>query len=187
MKKFAVGLALAALTGSALAAETFTIDPAHTWPYFAVNHLGFSTQHGRFNKTSGKITLDREARKGSVEVTIDTASIDMGLEKWNTHMKSDDFFNVEMFPSMSFKSDKFTFDGDKPVSAEGSLTLLGVTKPVSLKLADFTCGTHPINKKPLCAADISTTIKRSDWGMTKYVPGVSDEINITIPVEALKD
>lgn len=187
MKKIAVGLAVAALAGSTFAAETFTIDPTHTWPYFAVNHLGFSTQHGRFKKTSGKITLDQAAKKGSVDVSIDTASIDMGLEKWDTHMKSDDFFNVEMFPTMTFKSDKFTFDGDKPVSAEGSLTLLGVTKPVSLKLAGFTCGTHPINKKALCAADISTTIKRSEWGMTKYVPGVSDEVKINIPVEAFKD
>ena len=187
MKKTAVGLAFAALAGSAFAAESFTIDPTHTWPYFEVNHLGFSTQHGRFNKTSGKITLDRAAKKASVEVSIDTASIDMGLEKWDTHMKSDDFFNVEMFPSMTFKSDKFTFDGDKPVAAEGSLTLLGVTKPVNLKLAGFNCGTHPINKKSLCATDISATIKRSEWGMTKYLPGVSDEIKITIPVEAFKD
>lgn len=188
MKKTALGLIFAALTGPAFAAtESFTIDPTHTWPYFEINHLGFSTQHGRFNKTSGKITLDREARKGSVEVNIDTASIDMGLEKWNTHMRSDDFFNVEMFPRMTFRSDKFVFDGDKPVAAEGSLTLLGITKPVSLKLSGFTCGTHPINKKSLCAADISTTIKRSEWGMTKYVPGVSDEVRISIPVEAFKD
>lgn len=187
MKKIAIGVAVAILTGSAFAAESFTVDPNHTWPYFEVNHLGFSTQRGRFNKTTGKITLDRAARTGSVEVSIDTTSIDMGLEKWDAHMKDDEFFNVEMFPSMTFRSYKLTFDGDKPVGAYGSLSLLGVTKPVRLKIAGFTCGAHPITKKSLCAADISATIKRSEWGMTKYVPGVSDEVKITIPVEAFKD
>jgi len=187
MKRTAVGLAFVALAGSAFAAESFTIDPNHTWPYFAVNHLGFSTQHGRFNKTSGTITLDRAARKGSVEVSIDTASIDMGLEKWDAHMKDEDFFNVVAFPSMTFKSDKFVFDGDKPVAAEGTLTLLGVTKPVRLEIKNFNCGANPITKKPLCAADLGATIKRSEWGMMKYVPAVSDLVRLDIPIEAYKD
>ncbi|MBK7662666.1 MAG: polyisoprenoid-binding protein [Sterolibacteriaceae bacterium] len=187
MKKTTVGLAFAALTGSALAAESFTIDPNHTWPYFAINHLGFSTQHGRFNKTSGKITLDRSARKGSVEVTIDSGSIDMGLDKWDAHMKDEDFFNVAAYPTMTFKSDKFVFDGDKPVAAEGTLTLLGVTKPVRLEIRKFNCGANPITKKPLCAADLGAVIKRSEWGMTKYVPAVSDLVQLTIPIEAYKD
>lgn len=187
MMKLAAGLVAAVVAGSAFANETFTIDSTHTWPVFEVNHLGFSTQRGRFNKTTGKIMLDRAAKKGSVEVSIDTASIDMGLEKWDGHMKSDDFFNVEKFPSMTFKAEKFTFDGDKPVAAEGTLTLLGVSKPVTLKIAGFTCGVHPINKKALCAGDLTTTIKRSEYGMTKYLPNISDEVKILIPVEAFKD
>lgn len=180
--------ALAAVAASPLlAAESFTVDSNHTWPYFEVNHLGFSTQRGRFNKTNGKITLDTAAKKGSVDITIDTNSVDMGLEKWDTHMKDEDFFNVEKFPTMTFKSEAFKFEGNKPVSAVGMLTLLGTSKPIKLTISNFVCGANPITKKPLCAADISSTIKRSDWGMTKYVPGVSDEVKITIPVEAYKD
>ncbi|HMV55365.1 MAG TPA: YceI family protein [Rhodocyclaceae bacterium] len=187
MKQLAVGIIAAALAGSAVAAETFTLDTRHTFPVFEINHLGFSTQRGRFNKTEGKITLDRAAKSGSVEVKIDSASIDMGLDEWDKHMRGEDFFNAEQFPTMNFKADKFSFDGDKPVAAEGTLTLLGVARPVTLKIAGFTCGTHPINKKALCAADISTTIKRSEWGMKKYLPAVSDDVTIKIPVEAFKD
>lgn len=187
MKRTAVGLLAAALAASAFAAESFTIDPKHTWPYFEVNHLGFSTQRGRFNKTTGNITLDRSARKGSVEVSIDTGSIDMGLEKWDEQMKDEGFFNVATFPTMTFKSDKFDFDGDKPVAANGMLTLLGVTRPVRLSIEHFTCGANPITKKPLCAADVSSSIRRSEWGMTKYLPGVSDEVKLGISVEAYKD
>ena len=187
MKQLAVGIIAAALAGSAVAAETFTLDTRHTFPVFEINHLGFSTQRGRFNKTEGKITLDRAAKSGSVEVKIDSASIDMGLDEWDKHMRGEDFFNAEQFPTMNFKADKFSFDGDKPVAAEGTLTLLGVARPVTLKIAGFTCGTHPINKRALCAADISTTIKRSEWGMKKYLHAVSDDVTIKIPVEAFKD
>lgn len=185
----AIVFTLAAITASPVFATTdsFTVDANHTWSYFEVNHLGFSTQRGRFNKTNGKITLDTVKKKGSVDITIDADSIDMGLEKWDSKMKGDEFFNVEAFPSITFKADSFAFQGDKPVSAIGMLTLLGVSKPVKLAINKFVCGNNPITKKPLCAADISTTIKRSEWGMTKYVPSVSDEVKITIPVEAYKD
>jgi polyisoprenoid-binding protein YceI len=188
MKKTAVAVVCTLLAGSALAApESYTIDSRHTYPIFEVNHLGFSTQRGRFNKAAGKITLDRAAKSGSVELTIDTASIDMGAEDWDKHMRSDEFFNVEKFPTMSFKSTKMVFDGDKLVGAEGNFTLLGVTKPVKLTVTGLNCGVHPINKKNVCGADTSTTIKRSEFGMTKYVPGVSDEVKIFVPVEAVKD
>lgn len=187
MKQLAVGIIAAALAGSAVAAETFTLDTRHTFPVFEINHLGFSTQRGRFNKTEGKITLDRAAKSGSVEVKIDSASIDMGLDEWDKHMRGEDFFNVEKFPNMTFKSTKLMFDGDKLVGAEGDFTLLGVTRPVRLDVKGFACGTHPINKKALCGADISTTLKRSEFGMTKYLPGIGDTVVINIPVEAFKD
>ncbi|AOF81079.1 yceI-like domain protein [Methyloversatilis sp. RAC08] len=177
----------ASLTTGAMAADSYTIDSRHTFPTFEINHLGFSTQRGRFNSTSGKIMLVPSQNSGSIEVKIDTASIDMGLEAWDKHMRGEDFFNSEQFPAMTFKSTKLMFDGDKLVGAEGDLTLLGVTKPVTLDVKGFACGTHPINKKPLCGADISTTIKRSDFGMTKYLPGISDIVYIEIPVEAFRD
>lgn len=171
----------------AYAAESYTIDQTHTWPMFEVNHLGFSTQRGRFNKSSGKITLDTAAKKGSVDLVIGTDSLDMGFDKWDEHMKSEDFFNVGQFPMMHFTSDNLVFDGDKVVAAEGNFTLLGVTKPMTLTVSNFRCAPHPMNKKQTCGADISATLKRSEFGMTKYVPMVSDEVKISSPVEAIKD
>ena len=167
--------------------QSYTIDPTHTWPVFEVNHLGFSTQRGRFNKSSGKVTLDSAAKKGSVELSIETASIDMGFDKWDEHMKSDEFFNVAKFPAIRFVSDKLVFDGDKVVAAEGSFTLLGVTKPLTLTVSNFRCAMHPMAKKPACGADITATLKRSGFGMTKFLPMVSDEVKIIVPVEAIKD
>ncbi len=171
----------------AVAEVDYTIDPTHTWPMFEVKHLGFSTQHGRFNKTRGKIKLDIAAKKGNVELVIDTASIDMGFEKWNDHMKGEDFFNVETFPTMRFTSDKFTFEGETPVAATGTLTLLGESRPVTLTIGDFKCGTHPMTRRPMCGANVSTMIKRSDFGMKKFIPAVGDEVKIQSPVEVYKD
>lgn len=183
-----VAIALTGLLAApAFAADSYTVDSRHTFPMFEVNHMGFSTQRGRFNQSSGKITLDTAAKKGSVELTITTASLDMGLDKWDEHLKSEDFFNVAQFPTMHFTSDKLVFDGDKVVAAEGSFTLLGVTKPLTLTVSNFRCAPHPMNKKQTCGADITATFKRSEFGMTKYVPGVSDEVKISTPVEAIKD
>lgn len=175
------------LAAPACAADNYTIDSRHTFPVFEVNHMGFSTQRGRFNKSSGKITLDTAAKQGSVELTIETGSLDMGIDKWDEHMKSDEFFNAAQFPTMHFVSEKLVFNGDKVVAAEGSFTLLGVTRPLTLNVSNFRCAPHPMAKKPACGADISATLKRSEFGMTKYVPMVSDEVRISSPVEALKD
>jgi polyisoprenoid-binding protein YceI len=188
MKKTAIALVSATLATSALAApESYTVDPRHTWPVFEISHFGFSTQRGRFNKTSGKIVLDRAAKSGTVDLAIDTTSIDMGLDKWDEHLKSDEFFNVAKFPTMTFKSTKLVFEGDKVVGAEGDFTLLGVTKPVKLAVSGFRCGPNPVAKKDACGADISTTIKRSQFGMTKFAPNVGDDVKIVVPVEAFKD
>lgn len=180
-------IATALLALPAWAADSYTIDSRHTFPVFEVNHLGFSTQRGRFNKSSGKITLDMAAKKGSVDITIDTASLDMGLDKWDEHMKAEDFFNAEFYPTMRFVSDKLIFEGDTVVAAEGKFTLLDVTKPMRLTVSNFRCAPHPMNKKQACGADISATLKRSEFGMTKYVPAVGDEVNISVPVEAIRD
>lgn len=179
-------LALLLATG-ANAADTYTIDSDHTWPVFEVSHMGFSTQRGRFNKTRGKILLDLAARTGSVDVTIDPASIDMGFEKWNEHMRDINFFNVAQFPTMRFVSDKLVFDGDRPVAAEGELTLLGTPVPLRLRIDDFKCGTHPMLRKAMCGANVSATIKRSDFGMSRFIPTIGDEVRIHSPVEAFKD
>ncbi|MES2770956.1 MAG: YceI family protein [Pseudomonadota bacterium] len=187
MKKV-LGLIIAAsFATSALAVDSYSIDQSHTFPSFEINHLGFSTQRGRFNKTSGKIILDRAAKTGSIEVSIDAASIDTGLEELHKHLKAEDFFDVAQYPTLNFKSNKLKFDGEQVVAAEGELTLRGVTKPVSLKVEAFKCAIHPMNKKSMCGANVVTTIKRSDFGMSKYVPAVGDEVKIAIQIEAVKD
>ena len=171
----------------AVAAESYTIDPNHTLPVFEVNHLGFTTQRGRFDRTAGKIQLDREQKTGAVDWTIEADSINMGQTKWNDHLKSADFFNVAQFPTITFHSEKLSFKGDTPVSADGTLTLLGITQPLRVTIHRFTCGQNPMNQKPLCAADIEASLKRSDFGMTKYLPAVGDEIKVFVPVEAYRD
>lgn len=172
---------------SVQAADSYTIDSRHTFPVFEVNHLGFSTQRGRFNKSAGKISLDTAAKSGSVELTIDSASIDMGIDKWDEHMKSPDFFNSAKHPTITFKSNKIKFDGDNIVGADGDFTLLGVTKPISLVLSGFRCGEHPMLKKIVCGVDATTTIKRSDFGMKYGIPAIGDEVKLLVPVEAIKD
>lgn len=181
-------LALAAVTAPALAAPAgYTVDPNHTFPVFEVDHLGFSTQRGRFNKTSGRITLDTAARQGSVDVTIDAASIDMGFAKWNDNMRGENYFNTDVHPTITFKADRLVFDGERPVSAEGSLTMLGVTRPVTLTINRFRCAPHPLNKRETCGADVVATLKRSEFGMTKYIPSVGDDVRLLIAVEAFRE
>jgi polyisoprenoid-binding protein YceI len=190
MKQLKHTLIAAALVAAALpvAAQeaTYTIEPTHTFPTFEISHLGFSTHRGRFNKTSGTIKLDMATKKGSIDVSIDTASIDTGHDKLENHLKAEDFFNVAKFPSMTFKGTNMKFEGERLVSVTGDFTLLGVTKPVTLNVIAFKCGPNPISKKETCGADITTTIKRSDFGMKTYVPAVGDEVKIAIQLEALK-
>lgn len=188
MQKTLIAAILASATAMAWAApESYTIDSTHTYPSFAVNHLGFSTARGVFEKTSGKVVIDRAAKTGSIDITIDTASLTTNLAKRDEHLKSPDFFNVAQFPTMTFKSDKLKFKGDKLVGVDGQLTLLGVTKPVSLKVNNSTFGEHPMMKKAWAGADASAVIKRSEFGMNTYVPAVGDEVNITLQIEAMKD
>jgi len=181
-------LALAGtLSVSAFAADSYTIDPRHTFPSFEISHLGFSIQRGRFNNSAGKITLDTAAQSGSIAVSIDAASIDTGLAELEKHLQSEEFFDAAKYPTIAFTSKNLKFDGDKLVGADGDFTLHGVTRPVSLQIDHFRCAPHPMNKKPTCGANATTTIKRSEFGIAKYVPAVGDEVKITIQVEATRD
>lgn len=187
-----IRIALAAVTLVALPAiaqETYVIDPVHSQPQWVATHIGFSQQHGNFGKATGKIVLDRAAKKGSIDVSIDATSIRTYSERLDAIVKGEKFFNVEKYPAMTFKSTNLSFDGDALVGAEGELTMLGITKPVTLKVVNFKCGEQPFNKKPMCAAEATTTIKRSEWGMTEGIkflnPG--DDIQLIIPVEAYRD
>ena len=185
--KLLIAIVGATLAAPALAADTYTIDPGHTHPGFEISHFGWSTQRGRFDKVSGKIALDRAAKTGSVDVIIDVASVSTGVAKLDEHLKSEDFFNAAKYPTMNFKSKKIVFSGDKPASVEGELTLLGVTKPLTLVISAFQCAPNQFVKKEACGADATGTIKRTEFGMTKLAPALGDDVKLVINVEAFKD
>jgi len=191
MKRITLLAAIAvasAISLPALAApETYAFDANHTAARFEYVHFGYSNQIQRFDKTTGKVTIDRAAKTGSVDVTIDTKSINTGVEVFNGHLKGEDFFNVEKFPTITFKSTAFKFDGDKPASIDGNLTIKGVTKPVTLTVTSFLCMPHPLAKKDACGANATTKIKRSEFNAGKYAPYVSDDVTITVAVEAFKE
>ncbi len=185
----AIALLLGVFAGAAFAAEeTYVTDPVHSAPAYEIRHTIFSTQRGEFTKSTAKITLDRVAKKGSIDVTIDTTSVRSHDPRLDSILKGEDYFNVAKYPTMTFKSTAMRFDGDRLTSVDGELTMLGVTKPVTLKVADFQCGENPFNKKPMCGAEVTTTIKRSEWGMKAGVGRSSgDDVKITIPVEAYRE
>lgn len=182
-----IAVAIAAVSSAALAApETYTIDGSHTFPRFSYSHFGYSKQLSKFNKTSGTIVFDREAKTGSVDVTIDTKSVDTGYPLFDQHIQGEDFLDTAKYPTATFKSTKVKFKGDKPVSAEGELTLKGVTKPVTLTIESFQQMPHPMLKKDAVGANATTKVKRSDFNMGKYAPNVGDDVTIDIAVEAIK-
>ena len=187
MKKL-ITLAIAAtLSTAAFAApETYTIEGTHTFPRFEYSHFGYSTQLSRFDKTTGTITLDKAAKTGSVDVTIDTTSVNTGYPLFNQHIQGEDFFDTAKYPTITYKSTKVNFDGDKPATIEGNLTVKGVTKPVTLTVTSFHCMPHPMLKKDACGANATATIKRSEFNAGKYAPYVGDEVKLTIAVEAFK-
>jgi polyisoprenoid-binding protein YceI len=184
---FAVLAVSAALPLSAYAADSYTVDPLHTFPRFRINHLGFSTMQGRFEKTTGKVTLDRAAKTGSVELAIETASVSTGYYKRDDHLKSPDFFNATEFTTITYKSTAIRFKGDTPSSVEGNLTIAGVTKPVTFTIDAFNCGANPMNKKDECGADASADIKRSDFGVKFGTPAIGDDVKLILEIEAIKD
>ena len=180
-------IALAAgLAGQAQAAPvTYEIDPTHTFPRFSYDHFGLSTQLSRFDKVSGVVTLDKEARTAAVDIVIDTTSVNTGYATFNEHIQAEDFLDTARYPTATFKSTKVTFEGDRPVSIDGNLTIKGITKPVTLKVTNFISMTHPMLNKDAIGADASTVIKRSDFNAGKYAPNVGDELTISIALEAV--
>lgn len=188
MKKILAFIAAAGISLSAMAApETYVIDASHTFARFEYSHFGYSTQQSRFNTTSGKITLDRVAKTGSVDVVIDTKSVDTGFATFNTHIQGEDFFDTAKYPTITYKSTKFNFDGDKLASVDGNLTIKGVTKPVTLTVTSFQCMAHPMLKKDACGANATAKIKRTEFNAGKYAPYVGDDVTLTFAVESVKE
>jgi polyisoprenoid-binding protein YceI len=165
------------------ASASFIPNADHTFVRFSYDHLGFSTQESRFDKTTGTVTYDPAAKTGAVDLTIDTKSVDTGSELFNGHIQATDFLNTAQFPTATFRSTSVKFDGDKPVSITGNLTIKGITKPVTLTVTSFKHGPN-MQKKDSIGANATGTIKRSDFDMGKYTPLVGDDVTLTIAIEA---
>jgi len=178
----ATGLATPALA----APETYVIDPTHTFARFSYDHFGLSTQLSRFDKTSGTVVLDKEAKTASVDVVIDTTSVDTGYATFNEHIQAPDFLDTAQFPTATFKSTKVDFAGDQPTAIHGNLTIKGITRPVTLTVKRYVNMPHPMLKKDAIGADATTVIKRSDFNASKYAPNVGDEVTISVALEAVK-
>lgn len=187
MKNTLIAALLASsIAGSAWAApQSFVLDPSHTYPRFSYNHMGMSKQILRFNKTTGTVVLDKEARDAKVDVTIDMTSIDTGFDTFDEHIQAADYLDTSKFPTATFKSTKVEFDGDKPTRIVGDLTIKGVTKPVTLTVTSFFHGPHPMLKKEAIGANASAVIKRSDFNAGKNAPAVGDEVTLDIALEAV--
>ncbi len=184
----AATVAAAALAGAAQAAPSvYVVDPTHTFVTFEAKHYGTSTNRGRFDKKSGTITIDTAAKTGKAEISIDTGSINTGTGPFDGHLKSKDFFNVDVFPTATFVGDKFTFDADNKVTeVAGTLSFLGKTQPVVLKASSYGCYENTRLKREVCGGDFETTIQRSAFGNSYGLPGIPDSVKLLIQVEAIK-
>ncbi|HXY97580.1 MAG TPA: YceI family protein [Steroidobacteraceae bacterium] len=186
--KIVLPLAVASLAaGAALAAPvTYQVDPAHTYPSFEADHFGgMSVWRGKFDSSSGTIVLDREAGTGTVDITVDTTSIDFGHAKLNEHVKSPEMLDAQKYPTAIYKGTLSNFKNGAPTEVHGELTLHGVTKPVNLTINSFVCKVTPLSKKERCGADASGTLNRADFGVNygdKY--GFNMAVKLAIQVEA---
>ncbi|AGN82597.1 YceI family protein [Pseudomonas putida] len=180
------GAASVSATAAMAAPETFVIDSSHTFERFSYSHFGMSTQLSKFNKTTGTVIIDKASKTAKVDITIDTTSVDTGSDVFNGHIQGPEFLDTAKYPTATFKGEKMHFEGDKPVALDGQLTIKGVTKPVTLKITNYVAMPHPLLKKDAIGADAEVVIKRSDFGASKYVPYVGDDVTISVSLEAVK-
>ena len=179
-------LASCMLSGAAVQATPFTIDNAHTSAHFAVSHFDRSTLRGRFDKIAGQIDFDETRHTGSVDIRIDAGGIETRLRVLNDVLKSEQFFDVEKFPDMRFQSNRFEFDGERLRSLAGTLTIRGVSQPLQLTATRFLCGEVKLMvlRRHVCGGDFHATVKRSAYGMQRFLPDVGDTVDIFISIEA---
>ncbi|MEY4764824.1 MAG: hypothetical protein RI907_1497 [Pseudomonadota bacterium] len=185
--------ALAGLTlalGSAQAAPvTYQIDPTHTFPSFDADHFGgMSVWRGKFNSNSGTVVLDKAARQGTVDIAIDMASVDFGLEAMNEKARSAELFDTAQFPSARYQGKLDGWVKGAPTKVTGQLTLHGVTKPLTLKVNSFKCMPHPMFKRDFCGADAQATLNRDDFGIAAGKDwGFKMAVTLRIQVEAVAE
>jgi polyisoprenoid-binding protein YceI len=176
--------ALLACLAPPLAAAEYDIDPTHTYASFAIDHFGFSTQRGRFNATSGTLRFDEDSGTGAVDIRIDATSLDTGFDLRDTVLRGSEWFNVKDHPDIRFRSQRFILSDGRPVAVEGTLTLLGETRPMRLEILRFKCGLNLVIRKRGCGADAEGTLRRSEYGMQTGLPFIGDEVRLRIQVEA---
>ena len=182
----AMAFLAAGCAGVAHSAE-YAIDPTHTFATFEIAHFGTSTNRGRFDRKEGKISFDRAAKTGQVDITLDVASVNTGTPAFDKHLKSADLFNVEKFPTARFVSDAWVFDGDKVSEIKGQLTLMGVTQPLTLKANRFNCYDHPMLKREVCGGDFEAMIDRTAHGLDYGVKwGFPTQVRLLVQVEAAR-
>jgi polyisoprenoid-binding protein YceI len=188
MKLTLITAALLAATGLVQAqSATYALEPTHSFVNYEVRHFGTSTSRGRFEKKEGTITIDRTAKTGKAEISIETGSISTGVAPLDTHLKSKDFLNAAEFPTAKFVGDKFSFDANNKVTAvAGTFTMAGKTHPVTLTATNFNCYESPMLKREVCGGDFEGTIQRSLFGSTYGLPGIPDNVRLLIQVEAVK-
>jgi polyisoprenoid-binding protein YceI len=181
----AAGALFAAVSFNAMAEEvTYQLDPNHTYPSFETDHFGgISIWRGKFDKSSGTVTLDRAAKKGTLDATIDMTSIDIGNDKLNGELKSAQFFDADKFPTATYKGTSMKFKGEVPVEVIGELTLHGVTKPLNLKIESFKCFTNPMLKKEVCGTESTATFDRGDFGVD-YGKAYGFKMKTTLHIQA---
>ena len=174
------------LCGLAAAADRYQIDAEHTYSTFSYQHWGLSTQSGRFDKNSGSITLDLAAQSGALEIEIEAASVNTGSEAFNKMLRSRSFFDSDSFPTIRFVSDQMVFEQGELKKILGQLSIRDITRPVTIEVTHFHCRYMLLYLKSACGANGNTTIRRSDYQLGRYVPFVSDEVNLSFNVEAIK-
>lgn len=177
---------LIALLALPAAADEYTVDPEHTYASFEIDHLGFSTQRGRFNRSSGSIVFDPVAQQGSLDIRIDAASLDTGLDLRDDILRGENWFKVRDFPDILYRSQNMIFAGDKPQAVDGTLVMLGEMRPLRLEITRFKCGFNLAKRQRGCGADAEGVLKRSDFGLDNGIPFVGDEVRLRIQVEAYR-
>lgn len=183
----AAALALVGAAGPAAAqSATYTIDPTHTFVTWEALHFGTSTSRGRFDKKEGSVIFDRAGKTGSVDITIDMASISTGVAPFDNHLKSKDFFDVANHPTARFVASGLKFDGNNVSEVMGTLTMLGRSGPVVLKASRFNCYMNPFVKREACGGDFETTVQRSLWGSSYGLPGIPDNVRLMVQIEAIR-
>jgi polyisoprenoid-binding protein YceI len=181
-----LALLAATLAMPAPGADTYIVDPEHTYPSLEFSHMGVSIWRGRFNKTSGKVVIDRLRKTGSADIRVDVTSIDFGHPKMKEFALTEDWLNPAKFPAMAYTG-TLRFEGDTPAFVDGRLTLLGVTRPLQLRINSFKCIEHPMLKKEVCGADAEGDLNRRDYGMSLYSEGEAGKIHLRIQVEAFRE